>query len=299
MNRRLNTKTAAYRKSVTPRAIPAIAPTPRPDDDDDDDVDAVGEVVLEVPSIEGNFVSIGAVPLGTRLGTALLIGRLVKGGKESEGLTSRTVLKLGRGDDREGNTDCGGLLEGTRDCAGDVLGSSLTDALGVTNGAGETLGTLEGWPLFIGICDSFGVVVGGKECLGETEGSGHIEGRYVRKDVSAEGSLVEGGEFGAVLIDGDAGTLKVGRGVTICVVDAILDINGSSSDGCCVEEMNDESVVMLWTNDSFSTSASSAVGALDKRSLSNNPRRRLSSLKDNACAVVNACTIVMTCEIDS
>lgn len=71
---------------------------------------------------------------------------------------------------------------------------------------------------------------------GETEGPGHMEGRCVGKDFTVtEGSIVEGAAFAVVPSDGVAGTLKDGLDVTIRVVDITFDINGESSDGCCVE----------------------------------------------------------------
>lgn len=130
MYRRLKTKIAAYRIIAEPTAIPAIAPTPRPEDDDvdvglDDDVDdsafVVGVVVLEGTGLVE--LDNAAETLGTRLGTALLKGPLVKGGKDFEGSTSRPVLRLGRGDDREGMSVREGLLEGIEEPEGDVLGS--------------------------------------------------------------------------------------------------------------------------------------------------------------------------------
>lgn len=130
MYRRLKTKIAAYRIIAEPTAIPAIAPTPRPEDDDDVDVglddDDDGAFVVGVVVLEGTgLVELdnGAETLGTRLGTALLKGPLVKGGKDFEGSTSRPVLRLGRGDDREGMAVREGLLEGIEEPEGDVLGS--------------------------------------------------------------------------------------------------------------------------------------------------------------------------------
>lgn len=194
----------------------------------------VGVLVLEVPYMDGDFVTLGtglvelgntgAETLGTRLGTGLWKGPLVKGDKDFEGSTSRPVLRLGRGDDGEGFTVRAGLLDGTEESEGDELGSLLTDGIGVIVGAGEALGSLEGWPLIIGICDTFSVMVGvlfdglvrftlgnevnamneigeglrerpsdmngarldpvGNEGLGETEAPGHMKGCCVGKDFS-------------------------------------------------------------------------------------------------------------------